>query len=36
VREFAELLLKARGEWERVWEDYVASRSRLEPAEVTR
>jgi 3-deoxy-D-manno-octulosonate 8-phosphate phosphatase (KDO 8-P phosphatase) len=36
VREFAELLLKARGEWERVWEEYVASRSRLEPAEVTR
>jgi 3-deoxy-D-manno-octulosonate 8-phosphate phosphatase (KDO 8-P phosphatase) len=36
VREFAELLLKARGEWERVWEDYVANRSRLEPAEVTR
>lgn len=27
VREFAELLLKARGEWERVTEDYVASRN---------
>ena len=35
VREFAELLLKARGEWERVCEEYVASRSRPEPAEVT-
>jgi 3-deoxy-D-manno-octulosonate 8-phosphate phosphatase (KDO 8-P phosphatase) len=30
VREFAELLLRARGEWERVTEEYVASRSRLE------
>jgi len=29
VREFAELLLKARGEWEAVTEDYVASRSRM-------
>jgi 3-deoxy-D-manno-octulosonate 8-phosphate phosphatase (KDO 8-P phosphatase) len=29
VREFAELLLKARGEWDAVTEDYVASRSRL-------
>jgi 3-deoxy-D-manno-octulosonate 8-phosphate phosphatase (KDO 8-P phosphatase) len=35
VREFAEILLKARGEWERVTEAYVASRSRPEPAEVT-
>ena len=35
VREFAEILLKARGEWEQVWEEYVASRSRPEPAEVT-
>jgi 3-deoxy-D-manno-octulosonate 8-phosphate phosphatase (KDO 8-P phosphatase) len=33
VREFAELLLRGRGEWERVWEGYVAERSRLpEPA----
>ena len=30
VREFAELLLRARGEWERVTEDYVASRSRMD------
>ena len=30
VREFAELLLRARGEWERVTEAYVATRSRLE------
>ena len=30
VREFAELLLRARGEWEHVTEAYVASRSRLE------
>ena len=30
VREFAELLLRARGEWERVTEEYVATRSRLE------
>jgi 3-deoxy-D-manno-octulosonate 8-phosphate phosphatase (KDO 8-P phosphatase) len=30
VREFAEILLKARGEWEAVTEEYVASRSRLE------
>ena len=35
VREFAEILLKARGEWEQVAEEYVASRSRPEPAEVT-
>jgi hypothetical protein len=27
VREFAELLLKARGEWERVTERYVHERS---------
>ena len=27
VREFAELLLKARGEWERVIDDYVAART---------
>jgi 3-deoxy-D-manno-octulosonate 8-phosphate phosphatase (KDO 8-P phosphatase) len=32
VREFAELLLKARGEWEALTEDYVASRSRMEGA----
>jgi 3-deoxy-D-manno-octulosonate 8-phosphate phosphatase (KDO 8-P phosphatase) len=32
VREFAELLLKARGEWEDVTEDYVASRSAEVPA----
>ena len=32
VREFAELLLKARGEWEAITEDYVTSRSRLEEA----
>jgi len=30
VREFAELLLKARGAWTTVTEDYVASRSRME------
>ena len=29
VREFAELLLKARGEWETVTERYVAERSAL-------
>ena len=34
VREFAELLLRARGEWERVTEAYVATRSRLEPEAV--
>lgn len=27
VREFAEMLLKARGEWEQVWERYVAERA---------
>jgi 3-deoxy-D-manno-octulosonate 8-phosphate phosphatase (KDO 8-P phosphatase) len=27
IREFAELLLKARGEWERVWQEYVRERS---------
>lgn len=27
VREFAEILLKARGEWEALWESYVAERS---------
>ena len=31
VREFAELLLRARGDWVRVTEAYVESRSRLEP-----
>jgi 3-deoxy-D-manno-octulosonate 8-phosphate phosphatase (KDO 8-P phosphatase) len=30
VREFAELLLKARGDWESITEAYVASRSRLD------
>ena len=30
VREFAELLLRARGVWEQVTEEYVTSRSRLE------
>ena len=30
VREFAEVLLKARGEWEQVTEAYVASRAALE------
>lgn len=35
VREFAELLLRARGEWERVTEAYVATRSRLEPEVAT-
>ena len=34
VREFAELLLRARGEWERITEEYVASRSRVEDADV--
>lgn len=29
VREFAELLLKARGEWKAVCDEYVAERSRL-------
>ncbi len=28
VREFAELLLKARGEWERIWQQYAAERSQ--------
>ena len=28
VREFAELLLKARGDWERTWNGYVEQRSR--------
>ena len=28
VREFAELRLRARGDWERTWERYVAERSR--------
>jgi 3-deoxy-D-manno-octulosonate 8-phosphate phosphatase (KDO 8-P phosphatase) len=33
VREFAELLLRARGEWDALWEQYVAERSRVpEPA----
>jgi 3-deoxy-D-manno-octulosonate 8-phosphate phosphatase (KDO 8-P phosphatase) len=31
VREFAELLLRARGEWERITEEYVASRSKASP-----
>ena len=31
VREFAELLLKARGEWKTVTEAYVAERSRAQP-----
>ena len=30
VREFAELLLKARGEWDRTWTTYVDKRSVLE------
>jgi 3-deoxy-D-manno-octulosonate 8-phosphate phosphatase (KDO 8-P phosphatase) len=30
VREFAELLLKARGEWERVTERYVRDRSEIQ------
>lgn len=34
VREFCELLLQARGEWEATCERYVAERSRDEPAEV--
>jgi 3-deoxy-D-manno-octulosonate 8-phosphate phosphatase (KDO 8-P phosphatase) len=29
VREFAELLLKARGEWTAVWQQYVAERSEV-------
>ena len=32
VREFAELLLKARGEWEELVERYVEERSSAEPA----
>jgi len=34
IREFAELLLRARGEWEEIWQRYVAERSgrRTEPA----
>jgi 3-deoxy-D-manno-octulosonate 8-phosphate phosphatase (KDO 8-P phosphatase) len=28
VREFAELLLKARGEWDQTWNSYVAKRSK--------
>jgi len=35
VREFAELLLKARGEWEELWERYVLERSRR-PEHATR
>jgi hypothetical protein len=27
VRQFAEILLKARGEWNAIWEAYVAERS---------
>jgi 3-deoxy-D-manno-octulosonate 8-phosphate phosphatase (KDO 8-P phosphatase) len=27
VREFAELLLRARGEWQAIWERYVEERS---------
>jgi 3-deoxy-D-manno-octulosonate 8-phosphate phosphatase KdsC-like HAD superfamily phosphatase len=34
VREFAELLLKARGSWSRLWETYVEERSR-EDAELS-
>jgi 3-deoxy-D-manno-octulosonate 8-phosphate phosphatase (KDO 8-P phosphatase) len=30
VREFAEMLLKARGEWERTWKAYVDKRSMVE------
>jgi 3-deoxy-D-manno-octulosonate 8-phosphate phosphatase (KDO 8-P phosphatase) len=30
VREFAEMLLKARGEWERTWNTYVDKRSMIE------
>jgi 3-deoxy-D-manno-octulosonate 8-phosphate phosphatase (KDO 8-P phosphatase) len=30
VREFAELLLRARGEWDEIVERYVAERSALE------
>lgn len=29
VREFAELLLRARGEWDAVWQQYVAERSHV-------
>ena len=29
VREFAELLLKARGEWDRTWNTYVDKRSNV-------
>ena len=32
VREFAELLLKARGEWDGLVESYVASREQEHPA----
>jgi 3-deoxy-D-manno-octulosonate 8-phosphate phosphatase (KDO 8-P phosphatase) len=32
VREFAELLLKARGEWDRIVEEYVTERARDEDA----
>ena len=35
VREFAEMLLRARGEWEPLWERYVAERSRI-PERVSR
>ena len=34
VREFAELLLRARGDWDRITDAYVAERSRL-PAEAS-
>ena len=32
VREFAELLLKARGDWEQTWSGYVDERSRVDTA----
>jgi 3-deoxy-D-manno-octulosonate 8-phosphate phosphatase (KDO 8-P phosphatase) len=32
VREFAERLLTARGEWERVWNEYVDERSHARPS----
>jgi len=36
VREFAELLLKARGDWERVWNEYVDERSHADSSKPTR
>ncbi len=36
IREFAELLLRARGDWEGIWQRYVAERSGRRPEPATR